>query len=427
MLYYFRGLILLVNGITIEILDMVKKSLLWLCVIFCLAGCKFHTADKEENYYFANSFWGDDYFYCAPFFAYKDQADKDFLNILLFINFYNSQSQIRLFDNSEFHSFYALLYYQNFSKKFQFNAPYRLNPELIKRAIQLYAALENSISKNDTMKIRQYASEFNRVLNSLGIKNLSAPTNPMMLKLFKDNIEKEMGKQVASSKNILFPLYYYSKDSQNSFFSILYPLSEFKNNRNTNLTIPEIPNKISPYGKKLAVSEYDLTQIFIIYMQEKLVYHKWKQEYNQELLRNILSNLIHAQNILYKMELVAIQRFNATQENNTLKLLQENTIEKLHQLNPEYQFPTNATQCTKLLEEIINNYSENITEKSLHLFPLFSYSNSSEKFSLELLLFFRYKETAEYQRWSFLWRLFDFKSGKNGKSGHIFFIPFGKK
>ncbi|MBQ9788297.1 MAG: hypothetical protein IJW31_01680 [Lentisphaeria bacterium] len=409
---------------------MKTKILLFfsLAMAVVLCGCKFHTENgAKENYYFVNSFWGDDYFYFVPFFGYQDTQNSDFLNILLFFNYHQSQKNSQLFENNNFTSLYCLLYYQSSEEKFQFNNPYRLNPELIKKARFLFNILSEAIKKGDSVTIQRSAFELNLILKALGINDLSSPTNIMMLDNFKNQFEHKLGSKAVKRKNIFFPLYYYSDSDRENFFSILYPLSEFKNFRNPNLTIPDVPNKISPYGGKKAVIEYDSDQILIVYIQEKLVYRKWKSLQNKELISDLMKNLVIYQNMLYRQELTQNQLFNKNQGNGNFAMQKSLAERKLKEFDADAEFPLNSKDCTRLLEKIIAENSVDITEKSYHLFPLFSYSGSEEKFDLELLLFFRYREEANSEEWSFLKRIFNLKITPQGKSGYLFFIPFGEK
>lgn len=332
-----------------------------------------------------------------------------------------------LFENSESDSFFAPLYYHSLEKKFEFENPHKINPEMIRRARVLYGVLVQAIERGDTQQMKMAAFEMNLILKYLGITDLKAPTNVMMIKIFKENLEARLGKVAESQKNIFFPFYYYTNSDNEKYFSVLYPFSEFKNRVNPNFTLPEIPSKIGPYGKKWAVKEYDLKQILILYLQEKLVYRRWKVESDRELLIGLLKSLIKYQHALYYkdvVELPKMRKFNETPEFVADRKLAQ---ELLHKFNPEAVLPQNSKDCTKLIEQIIAENSVDITQKSYHLFPLFSVSESVEKFNLELLLLFRYRKTMEFKEWSFLWRVFNLKVRENGNSGYFFFIPFGEK
>lgn len=405
------------------------KNLLYASLLLLLAGCQIHNAgDKKCDYYFGNTFWGEDYLYCVPFFAKKHNDHEEFLNILLFFNIAESRQSNSLFANSKSDSFYLLLYYQSGEESFKFNHPYRLNPELIKLAASTYAELEKAILENRSNDIKKFAFVLNKTLKSLGITNLQAPTSHMALQLFKSNVQEKLGKIQKSSQNIFFPLYYYNETSpHNSYFSLLYPLTEFKSMSNDTLTIPLTPNNLSPYGKNLAVDSYDYRQILIIYRDEKLVYRKYRNDTDIPTVQNLMTNLRYYINRLYLREANQIRYYRQIPFDSATVSLQQKIAIDLEKLNFEAEIPQNSSDCTKLLEKIISEYSVDITQKSYHLFPFFSITQSEEVFDLELLLFFRYRDNLDSEEWSFLWNFLNYRSSESQKSGHLFFIPFGAK
>lgn len=377
---------------------------------------------SSSNYWLLTTGWGKGYSYSLPFFYYKNSPEKEILNILIFSNYYHAKGDHEeLFGYKNLENYYLLNFYWQSSCNYEFQNN-RANPYLLRELSKNFAELKMAINLNNKSAIRQNVNRLNMLLASMGINELKAPHNMLMIEPFKERLEALFGGNSESERLIIFPLYYQEKARNRQDVSVVYPLYIEKNIQAEKLVTPELLTvDNAKLGLKKSQAAWTSKQFLLLFYYQKLLTVNWKEDTKKVMLAKLVNNIYILQKSLYQDEVSKFQR--STQKSNT-PFLRKDIAQTVKNLGLDLSLPETPEDCNDFLEKLIKHSANINEEKSFYLYPIFSIVTDNNKLDWEIFPIFRYQKSEKISQYSVLWRIFNLQKGRDKLTGHIFFIPF---